>query len=79
MTFSFSFDFSATKVSIERKNILSPDEIERLEKLYQQMLGPAIDIYRRDLTERGEEKQSTGKATTNFFVFRFAIEFISKK
>lgn len=54
---TFSFSFLATKVSIERKNVLSTNEIERLEKLYQQMLGPAMDIYRRDQNERGKNEK----------------------
>jgi hypothetical protein len=46
--------FSATKVSIERKDMLSSDELSKLQGFYRQMLGPAIEIHRKDLTERGE-------------------------
>jgi hypothetical protein len=45
----------ATKVSIERKNTLTTDERTKLQGLYKQMLGPAIEIYRKDTVERGEK------------------------
>lgn len=50
--------FSATKVSIERKNTLTTDEMNKLETLYKQMLSPAIDIHRRDIADRGKSKPS---------------------
>jgi Holliday junction resolvasome RuvABC ATP-dependent DNA helicase subunit len=48
--------FVATKVSIERKDVLNIDEITKLQGLYKQMYKPAIDIYRKDTAERGKIK-----------------------
>ncbi|UJR28669.1 hypothetical protein I4U23_009898 [Adineta vaga] len=42
----------ATKVSIAKKNMLTADELTKLQGLYKQMLRPAIDIYRKDKVER---------------------------
>lgn len=44
----------ATKVSIERKNYLTADEITKLQGLYRQMIGPSTEIYRKDRAERGK-------------------------
>jgi hypothetical protein len=53
--YSIGFFFLlATKVSIERKNYLTADESTKLKGLYRQMLGPAMEIYRKDRTERGK-------------------------
>jgi hypothetical protein len=46
----------ASRVSITKKDTLTPDEITKLEGLYKQMLRPAIDIYRKDKAERGRRK-----------------------
>lgn len=51
----FRLRISATKVSIERKDKFSNDEFDRLEKLYKQLLGPAINIYRVDKRARGKD------------------------
>ncbi|CAF0900115.1 unnamed protein product [Rotaria sp. Silwood1] len=42
----------ATKVSIEKKNILTNEEITKLQGLYKQMLGPAYEIYQKDRVDR---------------------------
>lgn len=34
--------------------MLTGDEIGKLQGLYKQMLGPAIDIYRKDVADRGK-------------------------
>ena len=46
--------FSATKVSIERRDVLTKDEFHKLEGLYKQMLGPAVEIHRKDKEKRGK-------------------------
>jgi len=46
----------ATKVSIERKDILTTDEFNKLQGLYTQMLGPAIEIYQQDKDQRGRSR-----------------------
>jgi hypothetical protein len=61
---------SATKVSIEKKMMLTTDEITKLQGLYTQMLGPALDIYRKDKAERGK-KFKNKKQKAPFFCFRF--------
>jgi Holliday junction resolvasome RuvABC ATP-dependent DNA helicase subunit len=53
--------FIATKVSIERKDVLNIDEITKLQGLYKQMYKPAIDIYRKDTAERGKIKEKNEK------------------
>jgi hypothetical protein len=75
--------FEATKVSIERKDTLVSSEIDRLKRLYTQMLGPAMNIYRQDKHERRaltlspfvlhEEKRTTTttRRTFSFKIFRW--------
>lgn len=59
--------FLATKVSIERKNILTTDEVSKLQGLYHQMLGPAMEIQRRDLMERGKDTEPMQAASISDF------------
>lgn len=81
------FSFLATKVSIEKKNALTNDELTKLQGLYKQMLGPAIDIYRKDVAERGKnindevyrKKDMIKNLITSFIFFRVIRKFFSKK
>ena len=57
MTTNIDLFFLATKVSIERKNMLTLDEVTKLQGLYRQMLGPAMEIHRKDSAERGKQKK----------------------
>lgn len=43
----------ASKVTISKKTALSKEEFERLTALYQQMLGPAMEILGKDRRDRG--------------------------
>lgn len=43
----------ATKVSVERRDILTTDEFKKLQGLYLQKLGSATQIYEQDKEERG--------------------------
>ncbi|CAF3064750.1 unnamed protein product [Rotaria socialis] len=42
----------ASKVSIERHDILTTEELNKLQGLYAQMVRPAMEIYRKDTEER---------------------------
>lgn len=55
---SFHSIVLATKVSIERKNQLTADEITKLQGFYRQMIGPAVEIYRKDVAERGKSSRA---------------------
>jgi len=61
--------FIATKVSIERQKSLNAEEKTKLRALYKQMLGPAIDIYRKDATERGTKQKTRNEKRKKKFVF----------
>ncbi|CAF1377156.1 unnamed protein product, partial [Didymodactylos carnosus] len=42
----------ATKVSIEKMNTQTKEDLTRLQTLYKQMLGPAVEVYEKDVRER---------------------------
>lgn len=46
----------ATKVSIEKRDILSAAETKKLQELYVQKMGPAKVIYEEDREQRGKRK-----------------------
>jgi hypothetical protein len=45
------------------------DEITKLQSLYKQMLGPAIDIYQRDRAERGKTRKKKRRKKIFFLLF----------
>jgi len=55
LIFIFNTSFLAKKVSIERRDILTNDQINKLQQMYRQKLGPATEIYRKDKEERGRK------------------------
>ena len=76
----FRWRFSATKVSIERRDKFSKDEFDHLERLHKQMLGPAINIFRTDKHARGKDDQSLRRWLRHGCVcFRVAHGCLSKK
>ncbi|CAF2557981.1 unnamed protein product [Rotaria sp. Silwood2] len=52
----------ATRVSIERHDILTTEEFDKLHGLYTQMFRPAMEIYRKDKDERYLSEKSFRKS-----------------
>ncbi|CAF4058119.1 unnamed protein product [Rotaria sordida] len=52
----------ATRVSIERHDILTIEELDKLQGFYTQMLRPAMEIFRKDKDERYLSEQSFRKS-----------------
>lgn len=64
------FYIEATKVSIETHNMLTPDEVNKLQELHTQLLRPALEIYRKDTDKRCKYKQSL-KLIKKIFIISF--------
>ncbi|CAF3406424.1 unnamed protein product [Rotaria sp. Silwood1] len=52
----------ATRVSIERHDVLTTEEFDKLQGLYTQMFRPAMEIYRKDKDERFLSEKSFRKS-----------------
>ena len=49
----------ATKVAIEKRDILTTAETRKLQELYEQKMAPAMMIYEKDREQRGKGNERT--------------------